>query len=265
MEEVMKKNKESCPVCSSDSLIELNNHVYEFKHGRKTHTVSGLSHSLCQECGVSMFFPEQMDINNALVKDFQKNLKDYISPEQVLELREIYNITQGQANIIFGGGPTAFSKYERGVSSPSAGAARNMLSALNDHVHMAQMCAQQGVKLQVNNVVNASIDSFLEKLAPPLLLRVQNYALESSLSVWEACMVLVAKGLDAEDAETENLRDVHVTTTGRARNHIEEVSGYRVESSRRHAGLNMSGNFHLYEVIKTTKAIPAVVRVARRA
>jgi HTH-type transcriptional regulator/antitoxin MqsA len=113
----MKIEKMACPLCESQKFHERDDHAFSFKQGRKTHIVDHLKHHACDDCGFSIFTPEQQDFNNQRVKDFQASLEDFVSPSQVLELREKYLITQTDANKIFGGGPTAFSKYERGVTS----------------------------------------------------------------------------------------------------------------------------------------------------
>lgn len=200
----MKFSKEPCPVCGSNSLTELNDHVYKFKHGRKLHIVDGLSHSRCQECGVSMFLPEQMKLNNLKVKEYQSKLSDYISPEQVLTLRETYNLTQAQANTVFGGGPTAFSKYERGESSPSAGAARQMLAALRDPEYMRTLCQHHGIQINQASKAESSAAKFVRDLSDEMRDKIYSTAAKKGLSLDVFCVELVSTGLDVIIGSAKN-------------------------------------------------------------
>lgn len=193
----MKTEESNCPVCGADALAEHTDHSFQFKHGRKTHTVPGLLHSLCSQCGVSVFLPEQLTANHQRVKQFQAQLTDYISPEQVLALREVYDITQSQANLIFGGGPTAFSKYERGISNPSAGAARQMLAALRDPDHMAMLAAAHNVRLDVQSTKTVK-EAMIDSLPADLRVQVETYARAMKLSLQESCVLLLRNALSAE-------------------------------------------------------------------
>ena len=144
----MTKNN-PCPICQAHAVNEHKDYVYEFKHGRKKHEVTGLSHSLCNACNVSFLSGEQLNSNHKKIIEFQQKLVDFISAKQVLALRETYGLTQADANKIFGGGPTAFSKYERGMANTTSGTARIMLAALNNKELMAQLAKIFGVKLKI--------------------------------------------------------------------------------------------------------------------
>jgi len=191
----MNTKTEHCPVCGTGTLNEIADQSYEFKHGRKTHIVGGLLHSVCGECGTSMFLPEQMRANNLRVREFQNHLEDYISPAQVLELRERYELTQTQANQIFGGGPTAFSKYERGISNPSAGAARQMLAALRDPSYMSALLLSRGLTINQSNDSEFVKANLVDLFSAELYQLVEQYAGAFNLAVKDACEVLIRSGL----------------------------------------------------------------------
>jgi HTH-type transcriptional regulator/antitoxin MqsA len=190
----MKIEKMACPLCGSQKFYERDDHAYSFKQGRKTHIVDHLKHHACDDCDFSIFTPQQQDFNNQRVQDFQACLEDFISPAQVLALREKYLITQTDANKIFGGGPTAFSKYERGVTSPSAGIARQMLRALESEDFMYQLADNCGVKLGIERRTHKNTG--LEALPEPLIEKIEAYAFENGLAPLEALVELAESSLE---------------------------------------------------------------------
>lgn len=143
----MVKVKQICPVCGEGELQPRSDRVYEFTVGRQKQVVNGLEHSVCSACETSICTPEQMDRNADRIEAVQASVKGYISPEKVSELRARYNLTQALASKIFGGGPNAFSKYERGEVSPSASAASVMLLALESPVVFRELAKLRGVAL----------------------------------------------------------------------------------------------------------------------
>lgn len=200
----MKNEKNICPVCGEKSLLEVLDYKYSFRHGRKEHVVDGLAKSECSECGASMFMPEQLDKNNEKVKLFQSSLKDFISATKILELREKYKITQSQANIIFGGGPTAFSKYERGLASPTAGNARLMLAALKNPKFMASLAEVQNIKISFSSASQECTREFLDVIPSPMRSFIQRYASQVTLPISESCVALLSKGIDVAKQEQQD-------------------------------------------------------------
>lgn len=150
------KMKHLCPVCGELELVSRNDHVYEFTAARQKQTVTGLEHSVCNACGTSICTEEQLDRNAARIEEFQARLPGYISPEKVCELRSRYNLTQAMAAKIFGGGPNAFSKYERGEVTPSASAASIMLLALESPIVFRELAKLRGVSLGKDDCVDSS-------------------------------------------------------------------------------------------------------------
>ncbi|MCC2960948.1 type II toxin-antitoxin system MqsA family antitoxin [Massilia sp. IC2-278] len=191
----MNAQSNICPVCGASALTEKHDHSFFFNHGRKLKEVPNLSQTLCSACGVSMFLPSQLKENNRRVKDFQAKLEDYISPEQILELREKYKITQVDANKIFGGGPTAFSKYERGLSNPTASASRQMLAALRDPSFMRSVADSRGVRVNVCTPIE-SCEALIDTLPLEIRSQVEEYAGNLRISRWDGCVALLKKGLD---------------------------------------------------------------------
>lgn len=227
----MKNKTQDCPICGANSLLEFNDHTYEFKCGRKKHLVQGLLHSVCSDCGTSMFLPEQLDLNNSKVRAYQKSLPDFISPAQILELREKYDITQAQANTIFGGGPTAFSKYERGVANPTAGIARYMLAALNDVKFMTTLAAINGVQIKHSSAAKQSRESIIDTLPKSLRGRVEQYAARVTLALQESCITLLEKGLDSVEMSEHSLRSPSLAGQIRFQKYVIDYQTQNIEVS----------------------------------
>lgn len=125
-----KDNKLNCPLCGEPTWESHSDRAYSFSHGHKDYVVSGLAYAHCSSCDSRGYMEGQRDSNLKKIADFQSELIDYISPSTVLSVREKYDLTQEQANEIFGGGKQGFSKWERGIVVPSGTAARMMKLAL---------------------------------------------------------------------------------------------------------------------------------------
>jgi len=125
-----KDNHVICPVCSKGEFREYHDGRFSFKHGKKTYVLEGQAYARCNVCEVKGFLPGQRASNHLALTEFQKNLHDYVSPSDVLAVRERYSLTQNQATQIFKGGVNGFSKWERGVTFPSGATAMLIKAAL---------------------------------------------------------------------------------------------------------------------------------------
>ena len=138
---------ETCPVCGKGTWNPQADGSYKFRHGRRSHIVSGQHYAVCDQCGTRGYLPKQRDANQKLVLEYKKSLPGYISPSDVLALREKYILTQEQAALIFGGGKQGFSKWECGKAAPAGPTARLIKLALNSADVMATLAVEAGVKL----------------------------------------------------------------------------------------------------------------------
>jgi len=117
-----------CPVCGAGELLPHSDGKFDFRHGKKDYAVPNQHYAKCESCETSGYLPGQLAANAESIKKFQSALPDYISPSDVLAVRERYGLTQKQATKIFKGGATGFSKWERGISFP-CGATSMLLKA----------------------------------------------------------------------------------------------------------------------------------------
>jgi len=82
-------------------------------------TVHGLRHWECPECSAQVETPDQIDFNAVLVREAflreraaHKRQRGLLTGTEILAFRNRFGVTQKLAAQLFGGGPTAFAKYE---------------------------------------------------------------------------------------------------------------------------------------------------------
>lgn len=99
-----------CPICEEGTLSEHTEYnVAEYSGVTRN---LPLLMSICEACGSEIGSTEQTRQNKRVMTAFKKEVDGLLTGEQVRELRKGLGINQKQARAIFGGGPTAFSKYE---------------------------------------------------------------------------------------------------------------------------------------------------------
>jgi HTH-type transcriptional regulator/antitoxin MqsA len=138
---------ETCPICDVGTWVPRADDVHTFKHKGRELRVTGLHYALCNHCGARGFIPGQIAENKRLVATYQLGLRDFVSPSNILELREKYQISQVQAAAIFSAGKTAFSKWERGLVQPTGPTAVLLKAALSDAGVMKKLAKEAGVSV----------------------------------------------------------------------------------------------------------------------
>lgn len=144
----IKFTSEKCPACESGEWQPKSDEKYVFRLGRKMHQVTGLHYAICNECGTRGYLPGQRKANRALINKYQQTLLGYVSPSDVLAVREKYLLTQKQANEIFGGGSQGFSKWERGITNPAGPTARLIKVALKYPEVMRDLAKEAGITIE---------------------------------------------------------------------------------------------------------------------
>ncbi len=109
----MKIENKSCPECERHSLRAATRSMTVVHDGSPLE-VSDLECYRCSDCGAEVAFPEQIRRNQLLIADAKRDAMGLLRGEQIRALREAFGFSQPDAARIFGGGPNAFSKYERG-------------------------------------------------------------------------------------------------------------------------------------------------------
>ena len=106
-----------CKNCNSNNIQQLlGDEVVTYK-GEELPLA--LHYSLCANCGREFVPREQILINDALVREAKKAADGLLLSVEIRTMRKKLGLTQHQAGEMFGGGPNAFSKYERGEVTQS--------------------------------------------------------------------------------------------------------------------------------------------------
>lgn len=100
----------TCPICGDGALHEISEHD-EISYKGSTRVVPFYL-SVCQNCGCEQATAEQTRANKRAVIAAKKDIDGLLSSGEIRRIREFLKLTQAEAGNIFGGGPTAFSKYE---------------------------------------------------------------------------------------------------------------------------------------------------------
>ncbi len=108
----MDMKNSNCPMCTTGRLVEYKA-VDEIVYNNQILSVE-TEYSVCAQCGEEMILPDQIKRNDCRIRDAWRKADGLLTGAEIISLRTQLNLTQKQAAIVFGGGPNAFSKYERG-------------------------------------------------------------------------------------------------------------------------------------------------------
>ena len=144
MEMTKKFNPEMCPICGKGEWIPREGGVHCFKHKKRTHRVTGMHDAVCSNCGTRGFIEGQIEENKRLIAEYERSLRDFISPDDIYAIREKYLLSQATADKIFCCGKNMFSKWERGDSTPTGTAALTLRRALRDESFMKTLADEAG-------------------------------------------------------------------------------------------------------------------------
>lgn len=99
-----------CPICGEGHATD-GMAMAEYAYKGKT-TALPLRFTTCDTCGSESAGMEESRANKRVAMAFRKSVDGLLSGDEICALRGKYKLTQGQAAVLFGGGPVAFSKYE---------------------------------------------------------------------------------------------------------------------------------------------------------
>lgn len=134
-----------CPICE-DGVLTLKEGVNETVHKGVKGAVS-FFYEECDACGSEQADAHLSLKNKRLMIAFRKQAEGLLTGEEVRAVRERLNLKQSVAARIFGGGPTAFSKYESDDVAQSV--AMDKLLRVADGLPQAYryLCELAGVEL----------------------------------------------------------------------------------------------------------------------
>jgi HTH-type transcriptional regulator/antitoxin MqsA len=99
-----------CPLCGEGHVTaQVQMAANEYK-GHQTELP--LHFRQCDTCTSDFAGAAESKLNRRVLMAFRKQVDGLLTGEEITALRKQYQLTQGQAARLFGGGPVAFSKYE---------------------------------------------------------------------------------------------------------------------------------------------------------
>jgi HTH-type transcriptional regulator/antitoxin MqsA len=117
--------------CGKKGMVRDENRTEVISHNGETITVAGLSGWFCPFCNDGWFDDESSvrfsAAGDALVLQARERKR-----EEVRRIRKKLRLSQKEAAAIFGGGPNAFSLYERGKVEPHT-STQKLLRLLDRH------------------------------------------------------------------------------------------------------------------------------------
>lgn len=102
--------QETCPICGEGHVTAQVQMVESEYKGQKAQLP--LHFKVCDTCTSDFAGATESKLNRRALMAWRKQVDGLLTGEEITALRKLYKLTQGQAALLFGGGPVAFSKYE---------------------------------------------------------------------------------------------------------------------------------------------------------
>ena len=106
-----------CTSCGSFGMVRDENHTEVITHNGESVSLTGLTGWFCPICGDGWFEAESSSRVSAAGDGLVLKVRE-LRHQEVRRIRKKLGLTQKEAAAIFGGGPNAFSLYERGKIEP---------------------------------------------------------------------------------------------------------------------------------------------------
>ena len=106
-----------CTSCGSLGMVREENHTEIIAHNGESITLTALSGWFCTTCGDGWFDNDSSVRVSKAGDDLVLKARE-LRTQEVRRIRKKLGLTQKEAATIFGGGPNAFSLYERGKIEP---------------------------------------------------------------------------------------------------------------------------------------------------
>jgi len=121
---------DKCSVCKKKAKAKPVNSVKAYAH--KYPVIVKLLNKLCDTCKQTVMNRLGNKPSDKSIKELYAIVNGLLTSAEVRQIRKNLNLTQKEAALICGGGPNAFSRYERGEAVPIR-ATSNLLRLLNKH------------------------------------------------------------------------------------------------------------------------------------
>lgn len=106
-------NTLECAICG-DAAVRATTYSDTFTHRGGELVADDLEVMRCDACGAELIEPAQARRNYRKMVDIGRAADGLLTGDAIVSLRNRLKLTQQEAATLFGGGPNAFSKYERG-------------------------------------------------------------------------------------------------------------------------------------------------------
>lgn len=123
-------NMKKCPICKNGTLCIKKKKQLRGKQDKEIDLEE--FDVTCTSCGDNFLLHTLTSQNKHIIRDMFAEVNGLLTSEEVKQIRKQLNLTQKDAARLCGGGPNAFSRYERGKSSPLRSTS-NLLRLLSRH------------------------------------------------------------------------------------------------------------------------------------
>ncbi len=137
-------NLNICPACGEGSLHPENVRI-SFNYKDNAYPLD-TEYSVCDCCGSEIINDAQAKRNKRKVIALQKNCDGLLTGKQVYAIRRQLGLTQAEAAKIFGGGPSAFSKYEADDVTQSLVMDKMLRLASSSPEVLDKLCEMAGIR-----------------------------------------------------------------------------------------------------------------------
>ena len=119
-----------CPFCKKGSLVgKIKRETLKYKGHKLSVLQPG---EYCSACGEGVLNGADLKTTRKTIHDWQAKIDKFLTSDELKAIRLKLSLTQREAGELFGGGPNAFSRYERGEALQMR-STDNLLRLLNKH------------------------------------------------------------------------------------------------------------------------------------
>ena len=140
-----------CPLCEASLVREPRNVSAVYKDKTFSYLQSG---EWCSECGEGFLSAEDLALSKQERTDQKRIIDHRLISGEIRKFRKSNKLSQKKASELFGGGPKAFSKYERGevIQNKSLDILMRLINARKisiDDVEEIEMAAEADPRVSV--------------------------------------------------------------------------------------------------------------------
>lgn len=108
----LENNLTECPICKGCVVRETREKNISYKEKHLSVLQPGW---YCDNCSEEFLSKKDIQVTRKEIVDFKRRVDGYLTSEDIIAFRQKFSLSQKNASTLLGGGPMAFSKYERGI------------------------------------------------------------------------------------------------------------------------------------------------------